>query len=163
MMKTTLLYYDRHIMILSSLMPPSAAACGDFSPSPGLADMRRVRQPPLERIAADRSHEHITVHAGQEGWQPFLDGIRMKVLHEDGNTLSYLLRLAPGAILPAHRHVQDEECMVLQGDLRCGHDLVVRAGDYHRAREGVPHGQITTDHGALVFIRGEAPEGSQFI
>jgi anti-sigma factor ChrR (cupin superfamily) len=83
----------------------------------------------------------------------------MKVLHHDEGILSYLLRLAPGASLPAHRHPVDEECLVLEGEMHIG-DLVLPAGGYHLGRRGVLHDRLTSPGGALIFLRGAVPDGA---
>jgi len=121
------------------------------------AAQARVKQRVLRRIAADSTPRHLTVPAPQDTWQPFGPGVAMKVLHQDGNTLSYLLRLEPGASLPAHRHPQDEECLVLEGEMHIG-ELVVTAGGYHLGRRGVLHDRLCSPGGALIFLRGAAPE-----
>ncbi|MCG2594609.1 cupin domain-containing protein [Ramlibacter sp. XY19] len=125
--------------------------------------IQRVRRRVLDRVAHDVVAQHLTVRGGAEGWQPFLPGIRCKVLYEQAGTLSYLLELAPGAVLPGHRHSQDEECLVLRGRLRIGDQLVVEEGDFHVGLAGVLHAPITTDAGALIFLRGAAPDGRECI
>lgn len=119
----------------------------------------RVKQRLLRRIAAESTPRHLTVRAGEGAWQPFGPGITMKVLHEDGETLSYLLRLEPGASLPPHRHPCDEECLVLEGEMQIG-DLVVGPGGYHLGRRSVLHDRLTSPHGALIFLRGAAPQAA---
>lgn len=121
----------------------------------------RVRSRVLERIAADAAH--LTGPDDGGGWQPFLKGIEFKALGEEGPVLSYLLRLAPGAIIPAHRHPLDEECVVLRGELRIGDTLRARQGDYQMVKAGVPHAPITTETGALIFLRGAVPEASHLL
>jgi anti-sigma factor ChrR (cupin superfamily) len=81
------------------------------------------------------------------------------VLHHDGDTLSYLLRLEAGAALPAHRHPQDEECLVLEGEMHIG-ELVVPTGGYHLGRKGVLHDRLTSPAGALIFLRGAVPDAA---
>ena len=91
-------------------------------------------------------------------WQPFATGVQIKVLHEAGGVMSYLLRLAPGASIAPHRHPIDEECVVLEGTVRIGDDLVVEAGGFHLARQGLLHAPIHAPQGATLFLRGAAPE-----
>lgn len=124
--------------------------------------------PPPERVSALRQRvlavtqaapapvgvEHLTIRGADGLWVPLLPGISMKLLREDETTRSYLLRMAPGATLPAHGHSHEEECMVLEGDVRLG-DVQARAGDYHLARRGLPHGDLRTDGGCLLFLRGQ--------
>ena len=143
-------------------------ASSDHIPAPASdpsaeASVRRVRHTVLERIAQVSTPRHTTIPADSEGWQPFLEGIQLKVLSEQPDALSYLLLLEPGAVLPAHRHPQDEECVVIQGELRIGDALVVGAGAYHLGKAGVLHARIVSDTGALLFLRGAAPEGAHFL
>lgn len=127
--------------------PASAGA-----PGPAGAIRRRL----MERVA-DADTSHLTVDAGDGQWQPLLDGVTIKVLREHGGVLSYLLRLQPGATLPAHRHARDEECVVLQGRLRVGSRVELGPGGYHLAHAGALHATIGTDTGATIFLRGAVP------
>jgi quercetin dioxygenase-like cupin family protein len=133
------------------------------SPTPEQARMaRRIRQRLLERVA-DSDHSHLTVQPDAGLWQPFADGVQIKVLHERDGILSYLLRLAPGATLPAHRHPMDEECVVLQGTLRVGTHTEVGAGGWHLAHQGALHASLSTATGATVFLRGALPEARHLL
>lgn len=116
-----------------------------------------IRRRLMERVA-DADDTHLTLDAPQGEWQPFLDGVRIKVLREDRGVLSYLLELAPGARLPPHRHPLDEECVVLEGVLRVGTRHVVGPGGYHLAHAGALHATVTTETGATIFLRGAVPE-----
>ena len=117
----------------------------------------RVRSRVMGRIAAEATQGHVTIAADQPSWRDFLPGIACKVLHTSGETMSYLLRFAPGAVLPAHHHPVDEECVVLQGELRIGANLTVAQGGFHMARAGVPHDAITSDAGCVIYLRGARP------
>jgi anti-sigma factor ChrR (cupin superfamily) len=133
---------------------------GAVTPEPVDADAQaRVRQRLLRRIAGGSTPQHVTLPPDEGAWQPFAPGVTIKVLHQEGDTLSYLLRLAPGAALPPHRHPQDEECLVLEGEMHIG-TLVVPAGGYHLGRRGVLHDTLSSPGGALIFLRGAAPEAA---
>lgn len=114
--------------------------------------------PPQETAAT-----HLTMPADGQGWLPFAPGIAIKVLHQGADSLSYLLRLQPGAELPPHRHPQDEECVVIDGVLRIGEHLEIRAGGFHLARRGSLHGRITSDTGATIYLRGAPPQRAQVL
>lgn len=118
---------------------------------------RAVKRRLLERVA-DADASHLTVHADDGPWQPFLDGVQIKVLHEADGVLSYLLRLAPGASLPPHRHALDEECLVLEGTLRVGSHTEVHAGGFHLAHRGALHPTVSSATGATIFLRGAVPQ-----
>jgi mannose-6-phosphate isomerase-like protein (cupin superfamily) len=109
---------------------------------------------------ASNAKGQITIRADDGDWQPFLPKVTMKVLMREGSTLSYLLRLEPGARIPPHDHPQTEECVVLSGEAQIG-DLTVHAGDYHVAQAGHPHGLLSSATGALLFLRGEVPAAKQ--
>ncbi|MCY4753948.1 cupin domain-containing protein [Pelomonas aquatica] len=126
------------------------------------AQARAIRRRLLERVA-DTDDSHLTVPAGAAGWQPFGDGVQIKILHESEGILSYLLRFAPGARLDAHRHPVDEECLVLEGVLKVGSRIEVGAGGYHLARAGSLHAGISTEAGATIFLRGAEPQVDQLL
>ncbi len=124
-------------------------------PSPERVSALRQRVLAVTQAAlAPVSVAHLTIRGGDGLWVPLLPGISIKLLREDVSTRSYLLRMAPGARLPAHGHSHEEECMVLEGDVRLG-DVQVRAGDYHLARRGLPHGDLLSEGGCLLFLRGQ--------
>lgn len=74
-------------------------------------------------------------------------GFEFKLLRQDTTSRSYLLRLAPGARLPAHGHAAAEESLILEGDATIN-GVLCRAGDYHFAPPGRPHGRITLEGGS---------------
>lgn len=116
----------------------------------------------MERVA-DADCTHLTIAGGNGAWQPFLDGVRIKVLREQAGVLSYLLRLEPGARLPPHRHPQDEECIVIEGHLRVGTGTAFGPGSYHLAHGGALHATISTETGATIFLRGAVPQADQLL
>jgi hypothetical protein len=126
------------------------------------AALQRVRSRLMRRIAQDVGSRHVTIAAGAGTWGPLLPGIERKVLNERDGVMSYLLKFAPGAVLPAHRHPLDEECIVLEGKLRIG-GLVLGAGGYHLARQGLPHADITSEEGAVVYLHGASPRAEHLV
>lgn len=130
----------------------------DVAPRTARAIKRRL----LERVA-DSDSSHLTVAAEDGEWQPLLQGVSIKVLRESGGSMSYLLRLAPGATLPAHRHPIDEECVVLDGVVHVGRHTEVRAGGYHLAHQGALHASLSTPTGATLFLRGAIPEAQHVL
>ena len=86
---------------------------------------------------------------------PLVKCRRLRVDPVAGNQ-TVLVRALPGACLPRHRHSQEEEFIVLEGECHIGtHHL--RAGDAHFAAAGSWHDDIRTRTGVLVLIRGEYP------
>jgi quercetin dioxygenase-like cupin family protein len=122
---------------------------------PSAARKAVMRDRILKRVAAEKvtpAQSHLTVHLSNEGWVDVMPLIKMKTLFESDDGKGVLFRFQPGARLPAHEHSTDEECVVLEGELRIG-DEIVRSGDFHLARRGIPHGDLTSPSGALFYIR----------
>jgi quercetin dioxygenase-like cupin family protein len=113
--------------------------------------LTRVRD--LERGAVTNT---VRPEAGE--WEKFSPRIKMKVLRReaDGSSMSYLLKLEPGAFLVPHKHQIDEECVVLEGMVTIGEELV-GPGTYHLAPRGMIHAPIRSENGAILFIRGKEP------
>jgi quercetin dioxygenase-like cupin family protein len=121
-------------------------------------DAATIRERVLKRIHSTQSL--TTIQADEGEWAPFSPKVSIKVLRRDVDTQSYLLRLEPGAVVLPHVHGHDEECMVLEGEVRIG-DLVVKQGAYHLAPRGVAHEPIRSESGALLFLRGAIPAAGQ--
>jgi ChrR Cupin-like domain len=117
---------------------------------------RRVRRRLMDRVA-DADHSHVTIAPNQGLWMPFADGVKIKVLRDHAGVLTYFLRLDAGAVLPAHRHPQDEECLILKGRIRVGSQEEMGPGSYHLAHKGALHATISTQTGATIFLRGAMP------
>ena len=99
--------------------------------------------------------EIFTVRASEGEWTNRAPGIDRKTLfldHEVGFG-SYLFRIAPGAVLREHSHRKVEDCMVLEGDVSFA-DTHLQAGDFHMAFPGAVHADITSQGGALLYVRG---------
>ena len=122
----------------------------------------RIKRRLLSRIAESESR-HLTVQAADSSWQPFVQGVDIKVLHEAEGIMSYLLRLAPGAQFPPHRHPIDEECVVLEGTLQIGADLLVPAGGFHLAHRDSIHATVSTVTGATIYLRGASPHPAELV
>lgn len=122
----------------------------------------RLQQRLLARIAAQTTRQDAlaSVRADEGRWQPFVSGIQVKFLRRSGAFQSYLLQLAPGSVLPPHRHPLIEECVVLEGSLRIRNgrdDIIATKGTFHLAPAGEKHATISTDTGALIYLRGAVP------
>ena len=96
-----------------------------------------------------------TVRATQGTWQTIAPLVEIKLLHEDAQGSSLLMRLQAGARLPPHQHAANEECLMLEGEGTIG-DIHLRAGDFHLAHKGQLHGETYSATGALLFIRTAA-------
>lgn len=150
---------DSDITLDDVLIGRMAAALAPQRPSSAMAARLRARLLTAARQAeAEAPAAHLTIRAVEGDWFEVMPGVAVKMLREDAATRSYLLRLAPGASLPAHGHTLDEECVVLAGDVWL-EGLHAGAGDFHLARGGSRHGAIRTEGGCLLFLRSERYAG----
>jgi anti-sigma factor ChrR (cupin superfamily) len=82
------------------------------------------------------------VSLGAYSWDEVLPGIRMHVLKDDParGLRTVLVWGKPGARYPSHRHLGDEEILVLEGELR-DHRGVYGPGSICRSRAGSVHSE----------------------
>ncbi|HAH10917.1 MAG TPA: hypothetical protein DCL54_03585 [Alphaproteobacteria bacterium] len=112
-----------------------------------------------ERIdhAVDALPDPRTIQVGRaEGcWTEFLPGVQLKLLRpeDDSGTATFLMKLAPGASVPAHNHPKTEECYVIDGVMQIG-AAHFYPGDYIAYPAGVPHTQMGSSTGGTLLIRG---------
>ena len=142
----------------AAMLMPNVSIQPEYSRSP--AGSRRLRARMWQTIQRSLRTEHnnyVTVHCDEGEWVPLFPLVEMKVLRAVGEGASFLLRLQPGAHLPAHDHLDVEECLMMKGDLDLGGGTILRAGDYHMAPRGLSHGTAVSRNGALVFIRSDLP------
>lgn len=109
----------------------------------------RVREEVLRRAGPER----ILVRAGDGAWQTPFPGVGVKQLFVDPVTrnVTWMVRMAPGAKYPSHRHAGNEHCYVLEGDLAFN-DHTLHAGDYEVASASTGHSVTTTTSGCLLLI-----------
>jgi len=107
-------------------------------------------------VAASPGEKAINIRAGEGDWVQRFQGVDKKILFSDpvAGTESYLLRLAPGAWIPAHEHLMSEQCLMIEGDVVIG-DIRLGPGDFHAIPAGTPHPPVVSEGGALAFIVGE--------
>ncbi len=115
------------------------------------------------RIALDASPPAGARRLAREaGWLPFVAGAQRKILFDDGRTMTWLVRMAPGAALPAHRHDDgDEECLVVEGTVVVN-GAAYGPGDYTLALRGSEHRWVRTNTGALFLLRSPSPHAAAF-
>lgn len=112
----------------------------------------------LDRIdaALDREAppETRTMRADGGRWSLRSEGVWIRLFDADKDTgiNTYMLRCAAGAEIPHHRHPRDEHIFVLEGSISLG-DLLLKAGDYHIAKQGSAHPVAKTAEGCVVLVR----------
>jgi len=86
-------------------------------------------------------------------WEEAAPGISCKLLATDTekDRVSMLVRLAPGAAYPAHRHAGVEELHLLHGELMVD-DKKLYPGDYIRAEAGSADSRVWSETGCTCVL-----------
>ena len=109
----------------------------------------------MSRVAAYESVKPLAdVRRNESTWLPYgAPGIDVKPLFKDDLTgrTTVLLRMAAGARLPAHRHHDVEQCLILQGDV-CFGDLAYEEGDFVVMGKDTNHPEIHSVHGSVLLL-----------
>ncbi|MEZ5592097.1 MAG: cupin domain-containing protein [Gammaproteobacteria bacterium] len=91
-----------------------------------------------------------------QSFQPFHDGVEIcPLVQEAGLTTAALLRYAPGASVPRHRHRGGESILVLDG-AQSDERGRYTAGDWVLNRTGSEHA-VWSDEGCVVLIYWQQP------
>jgi ChrR Cupin-like domain len=92
----------------------------------------------------------------ENAWITLSKKLQVKLLHDDGITISWLLKMLPGGRLQPHEHADGaEECMVLEGELSIN-GVKFKGGDYQIAHPGSTHFEVATEVGAMLFLKSPA-------
>jgi len=113
-----------------------------------------VRRTPQLDESLPGEHESRTVRADEGTWRSCAPGVRTKKLSKDAarGTMTFVLELAPHALLPAHDHAGSEDSYVIQGSCRIG-AVALYAGDFHHVDAGAHHGDVlASDEGCLLLL-----------
>lgn len=80
-------------------------------------------------------------------------GVTYRLLFADPSTgiSTCLLRMAPGSVYPAHKHVAPEQALILEGDCFQG-SVYLQTGDYQLADGQTIHEPIRSDGGCLILV-----------
>jgi anti-sigma factor ChrR (cupin superfamily) len=122
------------------------------------ADRESMQARIMARVAAAPPARTYTVRMNEGAWIPAGPGVEVKMLRMDRqqNSQTIMIRMQPGSQIVPHRHNQEEECLVLEGEIVIGEHRV-GPGDMHIAAPGAKHPPIVAPRGALLCIRSEIP------
>jgi quercetin dioxygenase-like cupin family protein len=137
------------VAVLREVASVIAESVTPVAPAPSLKSrlMSRVADyEALKPIADVRQYDGAWVSAG-------LPGVDIKTLFRDKGTgrTTMLVRMQPGARLPAHRHHDDEQCLVLRGDVRW-REIVYQEGDFVVMGRESDHPEVHSVDGNLLLI-----------
>ena len=127
---------------LDEALAPLAMAFPARRPSPNL--WRRIE------AAVDAAVPAAVVNLRRdEGWRQYTQDVQIKRLWDEN---TFLLRCAPGGVLPAHKHPRFEHCVIIEGDMIVDGETY-RSGDYHGVPAHIAHNEITSRTGLLMLVR----------
>ncbi|MCB2208679.1 MAG: cupin domain-containing protein [Bacteroidetes bacterium] len=81
----------------------------------------------------------------------YSDGTKKKVLRNDNNGETILLKLPAGFYMAPHSHVTTEQHFVLEGEYQSGGESY-SAGSYQIFSSGEDHGPFESKKGALILV-----------
>lgn len=119
------------------------------TPAPEMAE--RMKKKLTTRVKETVKQQHF-IFAEQGEWRELSKGVEVKVLNQAAQQRSMLLRMEAGSVIPPHEHAQDEEVIVLQGEVWL-EGIHCKTGDYHYAHAGSKHEHIHSDVGCLLFLK----------
>ncbi|MCK7594080.1 cupin domain-containing protein [Pseudomarimonas salicorniae] len=92
----------------------------------------------------------------EDAFKPLFPGVRIRPLRMDpvANSQTSLWRLEPGAVIPSHDHLGEEECLIMEGSI-VWNDREYTPGDFLLARPGAHHEPFVSPNGCLLMIRSE--------
>lgn len=116
------------------------------------ADVRR-------RVLSAVAPPGIVVRANEGKWVELAKGVRLKKLASDRtrNTVTVIIDMERGSILPAHDHRHPEESFVVRGSCHIG-ELYLRQGDFHRAGAHSHHADVVSDDGCELLVVMDAAD-----
>jgi anti-sigma factor ChrR (cupin superfamily) len=117
-----------------------------------LVDPATLPEPEASWWRLPRAPLHC-VQPQERRWLPTFPGVEVLPLWGNAEITSMLVRFAPGAGVPDHRHAVHEDCLMLEGEMFLG-DILLRPGDYQLAPAGGGHFGETSDVGGSFFFHG---------
>ena len=110
----------------------------------------------VERIASETGEQLMAPEPPpwtEPEWHNVAEGIACKLLATDmtTNVVSMLVRLAPGADYPPHRHAGTEELHMLHGELIVNGQTLY-PGDHYRGEAGTVDRQVRTATGCTGIL-----------
>lgn len=125
-----------------------------------------LRSEPLDEAVQARISERINrglrqrkalrlQRADQAEWIQLGPGVSLRILQHEPETgrLTAIWQLQAGACIPPHPHDQDEECLILDGDM-CHEQDRYGPGDWMLAPAGSQHQHLRSVAGCRMLIRG---------
>lgn len=99
-----------------------------------------------------RGEEPLTIRSDEGEWVERGDGTFAKLLRDDGDSRSLLVRMPAGSRLGPQAEPLGAECLLVEGEASVD-DWAMEPGDFQVARAGARHADLASAGGALWFVR----------
>jgi len=111
------------------------------------------KETPLPIASPQTLSQVFSLRANEGEWQEIGTGMLVKTLFVDSSRgiMTSLVRMLPGAALPPHRHIGDEQFYVLEGDCNV-QGAQLGPGDFHYAKVGSIHESTYTVDGTTFLL-----------
>lgn len=139
----------RQIRRMEEAVASLVAAIAPAAPRPSVRDRLMARVAAYEEL---RSLADVRRNEG--GWlSAGFPGVDVRPLFRDRTSgqSTVLIRMEPGAKLPTHSHGANEQCLVLEGDIRWG-EVAYEAGDFVVMAKDTTHPELHSKSGNLLLI-----------
>jgi len=87
----------------------------------------------------------------QDAESSFSEGTKIKVLRDDKDGRTVILRLPKGFRMEGHSHIRDEQHFILKGQYEMN-DKVFSQGTYQLIHKDMTHGPYTSETGAEIMV-----------
>jgi hypothetical protein len=152
-----LVAYQDTASLLAAPIEPSPAVKSRLLASVGGGALDRFAQRlgALFDVTVERARELLGLIERPASWETQVPGIAL--VHFDGGPAFAaadcgFIRLAPGAIFPFHRHLGDEVCIVLEGEVfDPTNNRLIQAGDDYSQTVGTEHALMNKGTVEAVF------------
>ncbi|MEM7540543.1 MAG: ChrR family anti-sigma-E factor [Pseudomonadota bacterium] len=94
---------------------------------------------------------HLNCSIGALPWRSLGGGLKVCKLRSEDDSRLWMLRAAPGTVLPRHSHEGSELTLVLTGAYFCG-SSIYGAGDIEDADETIEHQPIVTEDAECICL-----------
>ncbi len=132
-----------------------AFSAPSVTPPSGLKDklLQRIREKVLTKEKAKEKEGFLYVRSQEGEWKDIAEGVSLKRLFYDPvrQYATAMVKMSAGTRFPSHRHMEAEECYVIEGAIEMGGQLF-RKGDYIRAEAGSIHKGIYSESGCTLLI-----------
>ncbi len=87
----------------------------------------------------------------QDAGDPYYRGTQVKILREDDEGRTVILKLPPGFRMEGHTHIHNEQHFILKGEYEMNGQTFTE-GTYQLIHTDMTHGPFTSKNGAEVLI-----------